>query len=357
MTSTVYFIGVNQKDDVYCVANKFKKLLAESCLLDYVKSQSKVGIKIHFGEEANTGYVKPDYVKILCDELKKKSVSCFIGDTNTLYRGRRTNSKDHLELAKEHGFFRENLGVEILVPDENFKENISLLKVGGKFIKNASVASVFVNTDNLIGVAHFKGHILTGFGGALKNIGMGCASRSGKLEQHSSLCPVVRLKKCTGCKACFNICPAKAVSMENQKSKIHPDSCVGCASCIAVCKSNAIDVDWESGSETIQYKMIEYAKAVISRTSGNNIFINFAIKITKECDCIAKDDPRISPDIGIFASLDPVALDTACLDAVNRMNGKNVFVEVHPNRSGMIHLEYAQSIGLGNLEYELVEIK
>ncbi|MBU1726433.1 MAG: DUF362 domain-containing protein, partial [Candidatus Omnitrophica bacterium] len=199
-------------------------------------------------------------------------------------------------------------------------------------------------------------HIMTGFGGALKNIGMGCAARTGKLAQHSDVSPFVRTKACIGCFICVKSCPADAIEMIKDKARIIKDKCIGCATCIAVCPKFAIDVDWDTGGSKIQQKMIEYAKAVLDTKQDKAVFINFAIKITQECDCIAKDDPRIAPDVGILISKDPVAIDKACFDLVNNACGKDIFREAHPKRDGMIQLKHAVSMGLGSLDYELIEV-
>jgi hypothetical protein len=182
---------------------------------------------------------------------------------------------------------------------------------------------------------------------------MGCAARKGKLEQHSHVAPVVYLDSCVGCGACEKVCPVYAVSIKDKKSRIDNAKCIGCASCIAACNYKAIDVAWESGGQTIQQKMIEYAKAVLDTKRQKCAFINFCLKITKECDCLAQDEERIVPDIGILASSDPVGLDKACLDMVNLKAGKDIFKQLHPNRDGLRQLEYAQNLGLGNLEYNL----
>jgi len=311
---------------------------------------------MHFGEEGNTGFVNPQYVRVINDEITLKGALTNLADTNTLYRGRRTNSSDHTGIAYEHGFTRAITGTEVVIPDDTKKENAADIEINQKFIKTAKLARIFVETDCIVAISHFKGHIMTGFGGGLKNLGMGCASREGKLMQHSTVSPVVYEQKCIGCGKCEKICPIKAIRIENNKSIINSLQCIGCASCIAVCPALAIDVNWESGGSMLQEKMVEYAYAVMKNKKDKLAFFNFAIKITKECDCLAKDDPRICPDIGILASQDPVSIDKASLDLVTETSGKDVFRECHPNRDGMIQLNYAQKLGLGNLEYELVRV-
>ncbi|MCX5710619.1 MAG: DUF362 domain-containing protein [Candidatus Omnitrophica bacterium] len=357
MKSKVYLIRVTDGEGVPAVAVKLKRLLEESRMLDFIRLGSKVAVKMHFGEEGNTGFVKPEYLRVICEKISAKGAKAFAADTNTLYKGRRTNSADHLALAAEHGFTRNAIGAEVVVPDDTQKENTMDVQINQKFIKTAKLARFFVDTDAILDVSHFKGHIMTGFGGALKNLGMGCAARVGKLQQHADVSPVVYLDRCTGCGECEKACPVKAITIENEKSVINAAKCIGCATCIAVCPFSAIDVPWESGGATIQDKMIEYASAVMKNKKGKIGFLNFAIKITKECDCLAKDDPRVAPDIGILASIDPVSIDKASFDLVNQACSRDIFKELHPERDGTRQLKYAQELGLGNLDYELIEVK
>jgi len=356
MKSKVYFTRVSEADTTEAISRKLARLLEESGVLEFIRQGFRVAVKMHFGEEGNTGFVKAEYLRVICDMITHKGARAFIADTNTLYRGRRTNSAEHLQLAHEHGFSREATGADIVVPDDSKEENTIDIPINRKFIKTAKIVRFFSEADAVVGVSHFKGHIMTGFGGALKNLGMGCAARAGKLQQHSDISPVIYEQKCTGCQACAKACPVNAISMQNNKAVISGLKCIGCATCIAVCPSSAIDVPWESGGAAIQDKMIEYASAVMKGKEGKLGFMNFAVKITKECDCLAKDDPRVSPDIGILASSDPVSIDKAGFDLVNQACGRDIFKELHPQRDARKQLTYAQELGLGNMDYELVTL-
>ena len=355
MKSKVYFVPVQNEDGVAVIQQKLQALLAKSKILEVVPSAVRVVMKTHFGEQGNTGYVRPEYIRVIAEGVLARRADPIVSDTNTLYKGQRTNSQDHLELARRHGFTKESTLAEVVIPEDN-KETVSTVAVNQKFIKQAKVSKLFLDAGALINVTHFKGHLMTGFGGALKNVGMGCASREGKLAQHSDLSPVVYPDHCVGCGACVKVCPVSAITLVQKKAFINEDKCIGCASCLAACNYHAMDVKWESGGSTIQEKMVEYAKAVLDRQKGKAVFINFALKITKECDCLAQDDPRISPDIGIFAAHDPVAVDKACYDQILLRCGKDVIKESHPEREGKRQLVYAQQLGLGNLDYELIRV-
>lgn len=356
MKSKVFFVRVSEAEGIQGIVKKAAALRDESRVLDCISQTDSVAVKIHFGEEGNTGHVKPECARVICDGISAKGAKAFLSDTNTLYRGKRTNSRDHLAIARAHGFTREALGIDIVIPDDSIKENAVDIDVNGRFVKNAKLACIFVEADAIVAINHFKGHLMTGFAGALKNLGMGCATRVGKLEQHSDIAPIVYKQKCTGCGECGKTCPAGAISIINDKAVIEGLKCIGCASCIAACPSVAIDVHWESGSGSMQEKMVEYTKAVMMGKKDKAAFFNFALKITKECDCLAEDDPRVCRDIGIMASNDPVSIDKACYDLVVEASGRDIFQELHLNRDGRRHLEYACKLGLGNLEYELIEL-
>jgi uncharacterized Fe-S center protein len=299
--------------------------------------------------------VRPEHVRVVSDAAIFRGGQVFMSDTNTLYRGRRLNSKDHLQLAYEHGFTKEITHADLIIPDDTQEKNVACLEIDQKIIKSAKVARIFIDTDALIVISHFKGHILTGFGGALKNVGMGCATRQGKLAQHCDLAPIVYADKCVGCGECEAICPVKAIKLVNKKSVVDNAKCIGCASCLAACPSMAMFIDFKAGSQ-LQDKMVEYCLAVLKDKKEKSGFINFAIKINKECDCWGMENPQIAPDVGMLASSDPVSIDQASFDLVNKACAKDVFKDVHPEPDSRRQLEYAQGIGLGSLDYELIEL-
>ena len=355
MKSKVYFVSVKGSSDIQAVNEKLKKLLDESKILDFIPKGDKVAVKVHFGEEGNTGFVRAEHLRVICDKIYSRGGSAFLSDANTLYRGRRLNSEDHQKLAYEHGFTKEVTGVDVVIPDDTKKEDLIAVEIKQKFIKSAKLARIFIDSDALVAVSHFKGHILTGFGGALKNVGMGCASREGKLAQHCDVAPVVHSDRCIGCGECEIICPVAAVHLENKKSVVDSSKCIGCASCLAVCPTMAMFIDFAAGDK-VQDKMVEYSLAVLKDKKNKAGFISFAVKINKECDCWGAENPRIAPDVGILASNDPVSIDKASFDLVNKACGKDIFKAVHPDQDGLKQLRYAQDIGLGSLDYELIEL-
>jgi len=355
MKSRVYFIAAGGPDSLDEINQKLKRLIETSKVLDFIKKNDRIVFKLHFGEEGNTGFVSPKHVRVAVDAAIAKGAQAVLADTNTLYRGRRLNSADHLKLAYEHGFTKKTTHADIIIPDDTQEKNVVSVEIGQKFIKSAKVARLFVEADAFVAISHFKGHILTGFGGAIKNTGMGCASRQGKLAQHCNVAPVVHVDRCIGCGECQVICPVKAVTLVNKKSVVDTAKCIGCASCLAVCPTMAMFIDFQAGNQ-VQDKMVEYSWAVLKDKQKTSGFINFALKINKECDCWGLENPQIAPDIGILASCDPVSLDQASFDLVNKFCGKDIFKDAHPQADATMQLRYAQSIGLGSLDYELIEV-
>jgi uncharacterized Fe-S center protein len=355
MKSTVYFTAVKDAEDIQGVNAQLKKLLEKSKVLDVIGKKDRVGMKMHFGEAGNTGYVRPSHVRVICEEVKRKGASITLADANTLYRGRRLIAEDHLALAREHGFTKKAVGIDVVIPDDKKEADIAAVQINQKHIQTAKVARLFIDCDAIVSIAHFKGHALTSFGGAIKNIGMGCATREGKLAQHCDAAPVFREDRCTGCGECEIVCPAEAITMEDDKAVLDRTKCIGCASCVAACPNMTIFIDTEAGDD-VQEKMAEYALAVLGNKKEKACFLNFSLRISQECDCWPYKNPRIAPDVGIFASLDPVAIDKASFDLVNQTSGKDVFKQAHPKEDGMKQLRHAQAIGLGSMEYDLVNV-
>lgn len=357
MASKVHYIRTLAQDSVGDIANKLEMLIDRSGVLSFIKKDDFTAIKMHFGDKGNTGHVRWEWVREAARHVKKITGNAFLSDSNVIYKASsRTNSIDHLRIASEHGFNPENIGLPVLIADGLRGRNFVEVPVNGKHFSKIKMASDFADCDSLLAMTHITGHILTGVGGAIKNVGMGCASRRGKYEQHCGAVPEVDASHCVGCGECVGICPAGALSLKNKKITIKKDACLGCGECAVVCKTKAIEIRWSETLENLQEKMVEYAKGVIDSFRSNVGYISFLIKITKDCDCLAKDDPRIVSDLGILASRDPVAIDKASVDLVRASSGKDIFAAGYPETDWSVQLNYASKMGLGSLEYKLEEV-
>lgn len=311
--------------------------------IDYSKLGQKVAIKVHFGEVGCTTYMDPNLVKKIYQKIESFGKKATLVECNVLYKGSRTNTKDHLKTAKDHGFI--DMDIDIL-DGEN----------GEKFIEinNCKIGARIKKYDSLIVISHFKGHGMAGFGGAVKNVGMGFGSRAGKLDMHSNIKPYIDSSLCIGCGICANNCDVNAISINNGKAFIDNKKCIGCAMCIAVCPHQAACVPWDGGtSEYLQQKIAQYAKAVLS-LFPNPIFINILEKITKDCDCQGSSQKPMTADIGILFSNNIVAIDQASLDLVN-LNSHQKFNKINKVDKEN-QLKIASKIKLGNSKYTLIKL-
>ncbi|MFH1063293.1 MAG: DUF362 domain-containing protein [Candidatus Omnitrophota bacterium] len=355
--STVFFQEVTNSKDKVQTADKFKNLIKQSKLCDDIKKGEIIPIKTHLGEKGNTGHIDAAIIKQLINQLKAKAAKPFIVETNVLYQGKRVNAVDHLMLGAEHGFDLVSLGVPVIIADGLWGENNMDVQINKKHFQAVNIAKPVMYFDSIISIAHVTGHLLTGFAASIKNMGMGLASRTGKLRQHSNIKPKIIADKCTFCKRCIKQCAVAAIIEQQAKAFINSDICIGCGECIAACKFAAIADSYGEDAKILSEKMVEYAYGVLLNIK-QKVFFNFAIHITKNCDCMAKDEPAIVNDIGIFASTDPVACDKAAADMIVQSAGGDVFKKVFPTADCYVNqLIYAQEIGLGNMNYDLVRIK
>ena len=332
-----------------------------------------VAIKMHFGEPGNLAFLRPNYAKAVADFVKELGGKPFLTDCNTLYPGRRKNALEHLEAAWENGFSPLSAGCPVIIGDGLKGTDETLVPVNGDYVKEAKIGHAVMDADIFISLTHFKGHESTGFGGALKNIGMGCGSRAGKMEQHNNGKPFVDQKHCRGCRLCQRQCAQSAISYENGKAKIDPDKCVGCGRCIGGCNFDAIHPTEDNANEILCYRIAEYARAVVQ--DRPHFHIALAMDISPNCDCHNQNDAPILPDIGMFASFDPVALDQACADACMKATpirdsvlGDRMFAEgfedlgdpfanTAPETHWQDMLSHGEKIGLGTRDYELITLK
>jgi len=326
--------------------------------IKFLEPFSLVAVKMHFGEMGNKAYLKPSNVIPVIEKIKEKKAVPFLTDANTLYKGTRANAPGHLTTALAHGYDPKSVGAPVIIADGlTGKEHVPV-KVDLKHFKEVKIAAAAYHADSMIVLTHYKGHELTGFGGSLKNVGMGLGSRAGKQMMHSDVKPRVNEEKCTRCGCCVRWCPTEAITMlSGKKSSIDLSKCIGCGECVASCNFNAIEVSWAGSPSSVQEKIVEYFYGVWKDKKDKIIFFNFAIDISPNCDCYAWNEPPICPDIGLLASYDPVALDAACTDLVNSASGsKDKWREIYPDIDWSVQLSYAEHLGIGKRNYKLVEV-
>jgi len=369
MASKVYFADL--RADVHeNLQQKLTRLMKTAGMGDIDFQDKFVAIKLHFGEPGNLAFLRPNWARTVADFVKERGGKPFLTDCNTLYVGGRKNALDHMDSAMLNGFNPMTTGCQIIIADGlKGSDEVEVPVVGGEYVKNAKIGRAVMDADVFISLTHFKGHEEAGFGGCLKNIGMGCGSRAGKMEQHNAGKPHVAQNHCIGCGQCRKICAHGAPIIENGKAHIDHDKCVGCGRCIAVCPKDAVRIDWDESTTNLNCKIAEYTKAVVD---GRPCFhISLVIDVSPNCDCRPENDMAIVPNVGMFASFDPVALDMACVDAVNaqtplrgsaaddahaKAHVHDHFQRLHPDTNWRSCLEHGEKIGIGTREYDLIKI-
>lgn len=354
MKEKVFFIKMTDNEDDAAVCSRLEKAINEKDFFSFIEAKDMVAVKTHFGEVKTKGYVRPLYFKMMGDIIKEKNGIPFLTETCTLYRGRRTNAVEHIQFAYEQGFTYPDTGLPVIMSDGLLGDEEIEVKIPGKLYQKVNIASLIVKSQALVMVSHFTGHLITGFGGALKNMGMGCSSRRGKLIQHSTAKPAIVKKKCTGCGECIKWCPADAISMIDDKAEIDKSKCIGCGECLAVCRFDAVNYNWSETYVNLQQKVVEHAMGVAETKKGKAIYINILNRITKDCDCMGAFD-KITPDIGVLISFDPVAIDAASLHLVEEKSGRKLSQMAYdvPYKE---QIDYAGKIGFGNPDYQVIEI-
>lgn len=353
------------------------KRLAKKAGIENIDFNGKfVAIKMHFGELGNISYLRPNYARAIVDLVKELGGKPFLTDCNTMYPGSRKNALEHLECAWQNGFTPLTVGCPVIIADGlKGTDDIAVPVPGGEYTKEARIGRAVMDADIFISLSHFKGHEMAGFGGAIKNIGMGCGSRAGKKDQHSCGKPIINEEICRGCRMCMRECANNGLEFDVEKRKMHvnQDNCVGCGRCLGACNFDAIDFANDQAVEVLNSKMAEYTKAVVS--GRDNFHMSLIVDVSPYCDCHSENDAPILPNIGMFASFDPVALDQACADAcmkatpirnsvlgdnmaaINFVDLKDHFRNTSPESVWETQLIHGQKIGLGSREYELVVMK
>ncbi len=356
--------------------SKLKKLIYKAGIGQIDMDGKFVAIKLHFGELGNISYLRPNYAKAVADVVKELGGKPFLTDCNTMYPGSRKNALEHLYCAWENGFTPLTVGCPILIGDGlKGTDDVAVPVEGGEYVKEAKIGRAVRDADVFISLSHFKGHESTGFGGAIKNIGMGCGSRAGKTEQHSNGKPSIDASLCRGCRRCRRECANDGLVFNAETGKMTVDlaHCVGCGRCLGACNFDAIQFTEDNAVEVLNYRMAEYAKAVVD--GRPHFHISLVVDVSPYCDCHSENDAPILPNIGMFASFDPLALDQACVDAClaatplpNSKLTDNMaradfvdygdhFRNTTPKSEWKACLAHAEKIGLGTREYELVRIK
>jgi uncharacterized Fe-S center protein len=354
--ATVYFAPADGRETAAALSGKAKKAYLATGFNDRIGEGDFTALKIHFGEAGNTGYIKPAWLGDLVREVRQRTKRAFWTDSNTLYVGNRSNSIDHLRLAWSHGFTPEATGLPAIIADGLIGRDKQELRSAQARTSSSKIASAILDADALVALTHVTGHVQTGLGAALKNVGMGCASRTGKLDQHSVTHPRINAKQCRNCSLCMTFCPEGAIVQAEGHVVIEPAKCVGCGECLVVCKHGAVKMKWDEDSLRLQEKVAEYAKRVLDHFKGKAVFASFLIQVTKDCDCMAKNQKPIAPDIGILASLDPVAIDQATADLLVAAGGGRDPLRAGYDIDWSGQLAHGERIGLGGRAYKLVEI-
>ncbi|MBU5434429.1 DUF362 domain-containing protein [Pseudoflavonifractor sp. MSJ-37] len=370
----VYFSDLRTKEG-NGLLQKLERLIRAAGIGDIDFHKKLVAIKLHFGEPGNLSFLRPNYAKVVADVVKSLGGVPFLTDCNTLYVGRRKNALEHMDAAYENGFSPFSTGCQIIIGDGlKGTDDVEVPVEGGTYVTRAKIGRAIMDADVFISLTHFKGHEATGFGGTLKNIGMGCGSRAGKMEQHNAGKPEVRAKKCVGCHQCVKQCGQNAISYgEDRKAVIDPDKCVGCGRCIGACNFDAIVNRNSCANDELNAKIAEYTKAVVA--GRPQFHISLVVDVSPFCDCHGENDVPILPDVGMFASFDPVALDQACADACmaqqpipgsrldENMHAEGFcdhhdhFINNFPETDWRTCLSHAEAIGIGTRSYELIRVK
>lgn len=367
MTSKVYFTDLRSRSQYENRINRIRRLFDESGLNKLVNRGGLTAIKLHFGEEGNDSFIKPIFVGQIVEKVLENRGKPFLTDTNTLYHGSRHDSVQHIHTAIKHGFDFAVVGAPLIIADGIQGENWKSVDIGLKHFNEVKIAGEIEDSDSMMVLSHFKGHGMSGFGGALKNLAMGCSAAPGKIEQHKCSKPFIT-DSCNACGLCVGECPVYAMYLKDGKSQIDYDMCIGCNNCVELCPDSVIKLDWDS-MPIFMERMMEYAYGAVKNKKGKVGYMNFLTDITPDCDCVPWSDVPLVPDIGILASNDPVALDTASYDLVNQQEGfkesmlhgnydkeSDKFKGVWNKVDGRIQLEYAGEIGLGSMDYELISI-
>ena len=369
MAQQVFFADMRagMKENLH---RKLERLATMAGIENLAASGELVAIKMHFGEKGGHAYIRPTFVRRIVDQIKSSGGKPFLTDSSTLYPGERKESVSALTCAIENGFAYAVVNAPLIMSDGLRGHSARRIPVDGELLDQVDIGLEILEADAMVVLTHFKCHELTGFGGAIKNLAMGCSSREGKLEQHSTVAPTVSEKHCTTCAACLKACAHNAIELGSGKAVIDKARCTGCGRCITICEPRAIQINWNEESALVMKKMAEYSLGAISGKKGKTLYVNFITQVSPACDCYGHSDAPIVPDIGILAATDPVALDQASADLVNQARGLpdtamqsghepgcDKFRGVYPQINWEVQLEHGERVGLGHRQYTLVTLE
>ncbi len=343
--------------------------LMEVVGLNFIPQDGLVAVKLHMGEGGTTAFLRPIYARKAVEKITEHGGNPFLTDTTTLYRGERGNAVDYLHLCVANGFSYGTVGAPILIADGLRSQDVAEVTVNLKHFQTVKYASAIQQADALVVLSHFKGHLAGGFGGAIKNVAMGLGSRSQKQRMHGDVKPKLRKGDlCIACGQCAHICPADAITVE-KVARFDHQACIGCAECIVICPQGAIQVLWNESTDRLQEKMVETLYGIVQEKKHRVAYFNFLLNVTPDCDCFSWSDTAIVGDLGILGSTDPIAIDQASADLVNRSPGipgsaltsalepgQDKFRAIYPQVDWSRQLVYGQELGLGSRHYELIEV-
>ncbi len=362
--SKVYFMDFHHSEEINFL-DKFEKFIRKTDLETIDFEKKFTAIKLHFGEYGNMVYLRPGYARVIASIVKEHGGIPFATDCSTLYAGKRKNAVEHLDTASFNGFNPQSLGCNVIIADGLKGDDDVEIPIEGEFFKSAKIGRAIADSDVIITISHFKCHEMGGMGGAIKNMAMGCASRRGKMDQHADGKVSIDKDSCHGCGMCMKSCGSNAISLKNKKAEVDNSKCTGCGLCIPACHFDAISAIFGKSLESLCKKMAEYAYASI--VGKPNFHIAIITDVSPYCDCRPNCELPIVPNVGILASFDPVALDVACADLVNKQTVipgsqadkegcKDIFTRVHPDTDWRWMTDHAEKMGMGVTKYELIKL-
>jgi hypothetical protein len=356
MPEKVFLISARASESSTAIARKIEILWEAAGLESCFRVHDLAALKLHVGEPGKTTFVPPAFAAALVRCMRASGARPFLTDSAVLYRSPRNNGIDHAQVAADHGFTLEAVGAPFLPADGIDGSDEVELPVNGRRFETVSIAAAAARARSMLVLSHATGHLGTGFGGALKNLGMGCSSRKAKLRQHFGQQPRIDPKLCNGCADCARGCPEDAITVE-KTAAIDADRCIGCGACIARCLEGAVRFDWTISGAELQERIVEHAAALVREKPGRIAYVTSALSITKDCDCLDAPQEPLCEDIGILASRDPVAIDAAALRLFRERTGRTLESMSYPHHDGWAQIRYAEELGLGRSDVEIVTLE